>query len=129
MLYLIQVKCTAAPQRNPLVADQRSLLHRPLAGRVIVEQDLEPGPFEVVELTRPEREPEHRTDQEDQDDRERDQQIEDVHCAYSARSLGAPRRLSRSALSTTASELPDIPRPAIQGVMQPAAAAGTAARL
>jgi hypothetical protein len=98
-------------------------------GRVIVEQDLEPGPLEIVELARSQREPEYRADQEDEDDRERDEEVEDFHRVYPARRLDAPRLLSRSALSTTASELPDIPIPAIQGVTRPAAAAGTAARL
>ena len=122
--YLIQVKSAAALQRNPLRADKRPLLLTALVGRVVVEQNLEPGPFEVVELARSQREPEHRPDQKDEDDRERDEEIEDIHRVYSA-----PRLRSRSALSTTASELPDIPMPAIQGVTKPAAAAGTAARL
>ena len=128
-LHLIQVKSAAALQRNSRTPDKRRLLLTPFVGRVVVEQNLEPGPFEVVELARSQREPEHRADQEDEDDRERDEEIEDIHRAYPSRRLVPLRRRSRSALSTTASELPDIPTPAIQGVTRPAAAAGTAARL
>lgn len=128
-LHLIQVKSATALQRNSRTPDKRRLLLTTFVGRVVVEQDLEPGPLEIVELARSQREPEHRADQEDQDDRERNEEIEDIHCAYPARRLVALRRLSRSALSTTASELPDMPTPAIQGVTRPAAAAGTAARL
>ena len=126
---LIQVKSAAAPQRNPRASDKRPLLLTPFVGRVIVEEDLEPGSLEIVELARSQREPEYRADQEDEDDRERDEEIENFHRVYPARRLAAPRLLRRSALSTTASELPDIPIPAIQGVTRPAAAAGTAARL
>ena len=122
--HLIQVKSAAALQRNPPSADKRPLLLTALVGRVVVEQNLEPGRFEVVELARSQREPEPGPDQKDEDDRERDEEIEDIHRVYPA-----PRLRSRSALSTTASELPDIPIPAIQGVTKPAAAAGTAARL
>ena len=126
---MIQVKSAAALQRNLLTTDKRPLLLTPVVGRVVVEQDLEPGPFEVVELARSQREPEHDPDQKHEDDRERDEEIEDIHRVYPSRRPDAPRLLSRSALSTTASELPDIPIPAIQGVTNPAAAAGTAARL
>ena len=128
-IHLIQVKSVVAPQRTPLRADKRILLLAPLRRHVVVEQHREAGTFEIVELARSQGEPEHRADQEDEDDRERNKEIEDIHGGYSARRPGAPCRLSRSALSTTASELPDIPIPAIQGVTNPAAAAGTAAKL
>jgi hypothetical protein len=64
-LHLIQVKSAAALQRNSRTPDKRRLLLTPLAGRVIVEQDFESRPLEIVELARSQREPEHRPDQED----------------------------------------------------------------
>ena len=110
---------------------------------VVVVQKAVRRPFQIIELTALQRPPEHRADEKHQHYGQRDEQIEDVHfrgqksevngvtvtlCAIGIWPLISVLRRSsnRSAFSTTMSELAPMPAPAIQGVTQPIAAAGTA---
>jgi hypothetical protein len=104
---------------------------------VVVEKNLECRAFQIVELAVAHRVPENARDQQNQHDRQWNQEVKDVH-RYAARDASVWRffpeaarvlRASRPAFSTTRSELAAMPIPAIQGVTQPAMAAGTASAL
>ena len=111
-------------------------------GSIIIKQYLQSGRFQIVKLPTahsPEIGP---TRQYHQHQTERNQQIQNVHAAMrpsasfrtgtSGRcSLGSglETRNSRMALSTTSSELTDMPMAAIQGCSRPATASGTAVAL
>lgn len=75
---------------------------------IIIHQNAEAGPLEVIELTTPHRTPKRKSNPKNQDDRNRNQEKHAFHQSSS--------RCMRSELSTTNRELADIPIPANQGV-------------
>lgn len=87
---------------------------------LIIIQNPERRPIQILELTRSCRPKECRQPQQPKPKRDGQQQREDRH-------LAAPR--SRSALATTTSDEPDIASAAISGVTSPAIASGTARTL
>src|SRR5712691_4824629 len=109
------------------------------ARTIIVGENPESRALQIVELPALEREPEHRADEEHQRDAQGNEQIEYLHgfqaggIAPFAISIRAARcrslPWSRSALSTTSSELPDMPIAAAHGVSIPEQASGSTSRL
>ena len=90
-----------------------------LIGVVVVGDHIQGRAVEVVELARVHGEPEGRADRDREHEAQRNEEEEDVH--------GVPR--SRRAFATTASELADIPMPAMKGVTMPAKASGITSKL
>lgn len=91
---------------------------------VVIHQDAVSGAFQVLELAMPQGPPEEDPNYEYEYYRERNKQIQNVHCVPYLRYLR--RDWSLSALSTTSSELADMPIPASHGVTQPTMANGIA---
>lgn len=83
---------------------------------------------QIVELLVVDRPEEHRHCNQQTKQGQRNQDQQDIH-ACMASDAPAPARPTRSALSTTASELSDIPMAASHGGTKPNAANGTAHRL
>lgn len=78
---------------------------------------------QVIKLTGVHCPREHAQDRQDQQHRQGDQHVEDVHERWGL------YRDKRQALMTTTSELQAMPRPAAQGGNMPASAKGTQTRL
>ena len=91
---------------------------------IVVHQDAIARTFEVVKLAAFGGPPEQRANRECQQHAERNQQDQDFH----GQSI-APRRISRSELATTASELNAMPIAAAAGEIRPLTASGMAIRL
>lgn len=79
-------------------------------------------PFQVIKLTLEQRPGKNADDAQHQQDRKRNQQIQDIH-----QSIVAPSAVNHSrrvALAITSSELAAMPKPAAQGGSQPMSASG-----
>ena len=125
-------RCVIAP-----IAGNASRLGR-CGWRIVVRNDPVCRAFEVFELSAVDRPPEYDADHENQRQGQRNQQIQNIHQAASARiAIGSARaaagavfrRTTRIAFNTTTTELAAIPMPAIHGVSQPPMASGKAIAL
>lgn len=90
-------------------------------GVAAVIENAPPFVLQVLELAAAEGPAEDPQDREHEHGGQRYQEVEDVHRRF--------QRAARAALSTTASELSAMPRPAAQGGSQPAIASGMLAAL